>query len=99
MVNAPFILLRGRRHSAIFAKLSTGALCAEGGLAGMISTSSTLEISSEPMAVQSAESTDLEMRKPWSTPRVIVSVAQSAEAHVTNNPPDGSSTIVGPYGS
>jgi len=40
-----------------------------------------------------------ESRKPWSTPRVIVSLAQSAEAHVTNNPPDGSTTFVGPYGS
>lgn len=40
-----------------------------------------------------------EPRKPWSTPRVIVSVAQSAEAHVADNPPDGSTTFFGPYGS
>lgn len=46
-----------------------------------------------------ATATASESRKPWSTPRVIVSVAQSAEAHVTNNPPDGSTITAGPYGS
>jgi len=40
-----------------------------------------------------------ESRKPWSTPRVIVSVTQNAEAHVDDNPPDGSTTFVGQYGS
>jgi hypothetical protein len=43
--------------------------------------------------------TAAESRKPWSTPRVIVSVAQNAEAHVADNPPDGSTTFFGPYGS
>jgi hypothetical protein len=38
-------------------------------------------------------------RKPWSTPRVIVSVVRNSEAHVTDNPPDGSTTFFGPYGS
>ena len=46
-----------------------------------------------------ATATASEPRKPWSTPRVIVSVAQSTEAHVSNNPPDGSTTFFGPYGS
>jgi hypothetical protein len=40
-----------------------------------------------------------EARKPWSTPRVITSVVRSAEAHVADNPPDGSTTYFGPYGS
>lgn len=30
-------------------------------------------------------------RKTWSTPRVIVSEIRATQAHVSNNPPDGTS--------
>ena len=60
----------------------------------MTSITPAIDLSESSTAATTAES-----RKPWSTPRVIVSVAQSAEAHVTNNPPDGSTITAGPYGS
>lgn len=34
------------------------------------------------------------VRQSWSTPRVIVSEIYKTQAHVTNNPPDGSSSGV-----
>jgi hypothetical protein len=60
----------------------------------MTSVTSAIDLSEASTAVTTSGS-----RKPWSTPRVIVSVAQNAEAHVSDNPPDGSTTFVGPYGS
>jgi hypothetical protein len=64
------------------------------GVSFVMTSITPIDLSEASMAVIETES-----RKPWSTPRVIVSVAQNAEAHVDDNPPDGSSPTFGPYGS
>jgi hypothetical protein len=42
---------------------------------------------------------ETESRKPWTAPRVITSAIRHTEAHVSINPPDGSTPIYGPYGT
>jgi len=65
----------------------------------MLSNKSVTEISSDSLAGSALDiSVIAGTRKPWSTPRVIVSESRSTEAHV-NAATDGSTPTYGPYGS
>ena len=85
-------LLRRIFHSVIVQSEFFGATRTMGVSFVMTSITPAIELSDISAAIA------LESRKPWSTPRVIVSVAQNAEAHVGDNPPDGSTTF-SVYGS
>lgn len=51
------------------------------------------------MTIVTAPSPEDGNRKPWSTPRVIVSEATDAQSNGSINPPDGTTPIFGPYGT